>query len=454
MRLTSLTSGLPYKAALWSSLVFLTICAVAGFFLVKAVDSSLIAELAAQAESEAVLLSEIYAETGEAGLIETMRVTAQTTETSDRFASFLGTDGTSLIGPISVRPDFLGTRRVTLDRFTAQALPGGYVVHVRRIDERTLVVGRNDAPIRTARARLIVGLSGFAAVITLTILCLGLWASRMSLQRLDQMGAALRDVGEGNMSARLPVLNHNDQFDQVSIRVNQNLDLLERAVGSMKATAAAIAHDLKTPLSHVQYALHAAADASLEGRDPLPHIEAALQETQELNGIFEAVLRISRIRATRDHSGFEMVDLDAIAGKTIEFLTPLAEQHDQSLTLETTHPSAVFADKGMVQQALVNIVKNAVTYAGENAQIRIVLSEGRIEVRDTGPGVPDQDPEQLLEPFTRADSARSTEGSGLGLALVKAVAERHNALISIKNLDPGFSVALTFQGIKNPSGPV
>ncbi|NIZ12042.1 HAMP domain-containing sensor histidine kinase [Phaeobacter sp. HF9A] len=454
MRLTSLTSGLPYKAALWSSLVFLTICAVAGCFLIRAIDSALVAELAAQAESEAVLLSEIYTETGEAGLIETLRVTGQTTENSDRFASFLGTDGSSLIGPISILPDFLGTRRVTLDRFTAHALPGGYVVHVRRIDQRTLVVGRNDAPVRTARARLIVGLSAFAAVITLTILCLGLWASRMSLHRLEQMGAALHDVGEGNMSARLPVLKRHDQFDQVSIRVNQNLDLLERAVGSMKATASAIAHDLKTPLSHVQYALHAAADASAAGQDPLAHIETALQETEELNGIFEAVLRISRIRATRDHSGFEMVDLDVIAEKTIEFMTPLAEQHDQSLTLETTHPAAIFADKGMVQQALVNLVKNAVTYAGEAAQITIVLSDRKIAVQDNGPGVPDQDPKQLLEPFTRADSARSTEGSGLGLALVNAVAERHNALVSIKNLDPGFSVTLIFNDTKAPSPPV
>nr|WP_254868483.1 HAMP domain-containing sensor histidine kinase [Phaeobacter sp. HF9A] len=222
----------------------------------------------------------------------------------------------------------------------------------------------------------------------------------------------------------------------------------------MKATASAIAHDLKTPLSHVQYALHAAADASAAGQDPLAHIETALQETEELNGIFEAVLRISRIRATRDHSGFEMVDLDVIAEKTIEFMTPLAEQHDQSLTLETTHPAAIFADKGMVQQALVNLVKNAVTYAGEAAQITIVLSDRKIAVQDNGPGVPDQDPKQLLEPFTRADSARSTEGSGLGLALVNAVAERHNALVSIKNLDPGFSVTLIFNDTKAPSPPV
>lgn len=451
MRPASLTTGLPFKAAIWSSIVFLTVCAVSGLLLVRTVESALLQELTTQAQSEAVLLSEIYTETGEAGLLEALRITAKTTQESDRFTNFFGSDGVSLTGPMSVLPDFVGTRRVNINQFAAREMTGGYILLVRRIDQKTLVVGRSASPVRTARARLVIGLSAFAGIVTLAVLSLGLWASRMSQHRLDDMDAALHKVGEGDMTARLPILGRKDQFDQVSMRVNQNLDHLERAVGSMKAAASAIAHDLKTPLSHVQIALHAAADAAASGDDPLPHIDGALQETEDLNGIFEAVLRISRIRATRDYSTFEPVPLDDLAAKTIEFLTPLAERYYQTLTLETTHPDPIFADKAMLQQAVINIVQNAVVYAGENAQIKVIVSDRQIAVRDTGPGAHDQDLERLLEPFARGDASRMSDGAGLGLALVKAVAERHGAQLVLRNLHPGFLVTLSFEDPALPS---
>lgn len=448
MRLTELTTGLAFKSALWACSAFLVICAVSGFLLVKSVENALIEELTSQAESEASLLSEIYDETGEAGLIEALRVTSQTTHGSERFAGLMGVDGVSLIGPVSSVPQFVGTRRVDVSSLTVADISGVYVVHVRKIEARTLVVGRNDAPVQTARVRLNVGLFGFATVVSIFMLCLGLWASRLSLGRLNGMDQALRAVGEGDLSARLPVLEREDQFDQVSAKMNENLDHLQRSVDTMKATASAIAHDLKTPLGHVQIALQEAADAISQAQDPMPHIEDALLETEELNSIFEAVLRISRIRSTGDKSSFGPVLLDDLAQKSVDFLSPLAEQNGQSMTINSAHPEAIFGDQAMLQQAVINMVKNAVVHAGPGARIEIRISDTAIEVRDTGRGAPGQDLEQLLEPFSRADPTRQSEGAGLGLALVNAVAERHAATVTLQNLQPGFSVAMTFRDTK------
>lgn len=444
MRLTKLTTGLAFKSALWACAAFLVVCAVAGFVLVRSVENALIAELTSQAQSEATLLSEIYEETDEAGLIEALRVTSQTTQHTERFAGLMGVDGASLIGPVSTPPDFVGTRRLNMGSLTVAEISGGYVVHVRRIDQRTLVVGRNDTPVRTARARLTIGLVGFAICISLVMLGLGLWASQLSLRRLNDMDHVLYMVGEGDLSARLPILGRKDQFDQVSDKMNKNLDHLERSVASMKAAASAIAHDLKTPLGHVQIALQAAEDATRRGQDPVPHIEEALQETEGLNSIFEAVLRISRIRAGGEKRNFGPVSLDDLAQKAVDFLGPLAEQNDQDLSITTTNPAPVSGDQAMLQQAIINLVQNAVVHAGTGARINIRLAENVIEVRDTGPGAPKYDLEWLLEPFYRADSTRQSEGSGLGLALVNVVAERHGATVTLRNLEQGFSVAMTF----------
>lgn len=444
MRLANLTSGLPYKAAVWATVVFLVVCALAGTLLIRSVEATLVSELRAKAEGEAVLLSEIYHETGQKGLIEALKFTAQSIPPPERLAGVLDKDGLSLTGPISVLPDFVGTARREVSKLTVDVISGGYVIHVQHLDESTLVVGRSDSPVVRTRNRLTLGLSLFAIVISLTFLAVGLWASYVSLRRLNEMESALRRVAEGDLGARLPVRHSGDQFDRVSSRVNRNLDQLARAVEGMKATASAIAHDLKTPLSHVQISLHEAADAVEHGEDPLPKIETALQKTEGLNRIFESVLRISRIRANADRGSFTAVSLVDIAQKTVEFLAPLAEESGQIITLETDKSRSVSGDAGMIQQAMVNLVKNAIVHAGQGAQITLIVAKNTLEVRDTGPGAQEADLERLLEPFARANAARGNEGSGLGLALVKAVADHHEAILSLRNGTPGFSVRLTF----------
>ena len=129
----------------------------------------------------------------------------------------------------------------------------------------TLVIGRNAHFIETAGRRLTIGLVLFGVMLAVAALSLGLWASRTSLKRLSEMETALYQVSEGDMRARLPVQSRNDQFDRVAVRMNENLDRLERLVDGAKSTASAIAHDLKTPLSHTQIALNDAADTAEAG---------------------------------------------------------------------------------------------------------------------------------------------------------------------------------------------
>ncbi len=123
---------------------------------------------------------------------------------------------------------------------------------------------------------MLAGLVGFGAVLCVVVLGLGLRASRRSMQRLMEMEQALAQYSGGDMDARLPVIAQ-DQFDRVSGQMNRNLDRLSRLVGGYHTTASAIAHDLKTPLSHVQIALHEAADAAESGQNALPELEEALR---------------------------------------------------------------------------------------------------------------------------------------------------------------------------------
>ena len=456
MRLTNLTSGLPFKAAWRAALLFLLLSMAAGAVLIDAVENALIDELQAQVDIETALFSEIYRERGRGGLLEALQVISDTPDAPKNLTGLLAANGLSLIGPVSRLPEFVGTKRNEVAYMTAGQMSGVYVLNVQKLDESTLVVGHSDRNVLLAKKRLTLWMLSFIGWITLMILAIGLWTSRASLQKLDAMEAALRQVGEGDLSARLPLHDDNDQFDRVSHRVNQNLQHLEHAVSGMKATVTALAHDLKTPLTHVQIALYAAADNAESGSNPLPKIEAALRETENLNSIFESIMRITRIRAKPDKNNFARVSLHKLAEKSLEFLKPMSEANEQVLCLEIDRCLGlednlpVQGDEGMLLQAIMNMVKNAVVHAGHGATITIAVSESAIQVRDNGTGVDEKDVGRLVDFFARGDAARGTEGSGLGLALVKAVADHHGAELLLKNLHPGFLVRLDFMP-KNPA---
>lgn len=441
VRLGDLIAGQPFKAALRMLCVFLALYAVAGWLLVASVRNSLVDELAAQATGEAVLLEDIYQASGAVGLRKALDGMAHA-PLPERSASLFDENGVRLIGPVSVLPEIVGVTRMEMRNLTGGLQEGEFILTLRKIDRYTVLVGRDIAPVVLAERRLIRGLGVFGALLSLVALGVGLWASRRSMRRLLDMEQALAHYAGGNLDARLPVVAR-DQFDRVSDQMNANLARLSRLVSGYRTTASAIAHDLKTPLSHTQIALHEAADMAEAGENALPQIEEALRETEALNGVFDTVLRISKIE-TQTERATDPVDLGTVAHKVAGFMAPMAEEQGQALVLDTDRAGTVSGDAGMIEQALVNLVKNAVVHAGQGARITLRADGTVLEVADTGPGVDEDDLTRLLEPFARADAARTHQGNGLGLALVRAVAERHGAQITLGNTHPGLAVTLVF----------
>ena len=191
--------------------------------------------------------------------------------------------------------------------------------------------------------------------------------------------------------------------------------------------------------------MHDAAQALEEGRAPGQEIERALEATDKLNVLFDAVLRLSRIQASKLRS--EAIDLAAVAQKAADFLSPVAEAHDQVI-LVSGAAAFVEADRVMVEQALVNLVQNACTHAGDGTRIEIVVDANRVEVRDYGKGVAEADLEHMRAPFHRGEDARTSPGHGLGLAIVQAIADAHHAAFVLERGNPGLSAKLMFPNFK------
>ena len=138
--------------------------------------------------------------------------------------------------------------------------------------------------------------------------------------------------------------------------------------------------------------------------------------------------------------------MGALATEVFEIFDPVVEDAGKQLQLQLDQAVTVTADRRMLIQALANLIQNGIAYGGPT--ITLTATESRLMVSDDGEGVPSDQLEEILKPMVRLDAARHSEGSGLGLALVKAVADRHNAALNLSSNPPqGLTIELNFTNL-------
>ena len=314
-----------------------------------------------------------------------------------------------------------------------------------------LVVGRDRTYIDELEASY--G-RAFIGVLLLTVgvaLALGALIGRRMLRRVSAMSDAAAAISAGRLSLRMPVKGSGDEFDRIARTVNEMLDRIEALLGEVRRIGADIAHDLRTPLTRLRRRLETArtrppADAAqLDGM-----LGEALAEIDELLVIFQALLRIARIESGEAREGFVAIDLAALLGDLAEAYAPVAEAEGRLLGLDAGAGAVVRGDRELLVQALVNLIENAIrhTHAGAHIRLGVAREAGtvRLVVADDGPGIPETERDNVLQPFKRLDRSRHTPGNGLGLALVRAVAELHGARLTLSDNHPGLRVELHFAG--------
>jgi signal transduction histidine kinase len=228
-----------------------------------------------------------------------------------------------------------------------------------------------------------------------------------------------------------------DEFDRLAARINATLDRLQSLMVTLRGVTDDIAHDLRTPLTRLRQRLDAAAAAPSAGA-----IAAAQQEAEALFEIFAALLRIAQVESGTQRAGFTRADLSAIAQSVAEVYASAAEERGQRLTAVIAPGVAIAGDPALLTQMLANLVENAVRHGRAGGRIELAVAAREITVADDGPGIPATEREHVFRRFHRLDAARSTPGSGLGLALVRAVAELHGIKITLADAAPGLRLRL------------
>lgn len=294
----------------------------------------------------------------------------------------------------------------------------------------------------------------FGGSITVGLALLGgLAASWRFLNRIEKINTAAQRIMDGAMTERVPHRGGNDEFDRLSGNLNRMLDRIVVLISNQKRVTSDIAHDLRTPLTRLRQELEQARAKQLSVAEYGTAIDGAIGETDEILRTFGALLRIAEIDSGEQKSGFTAVDLSQLLQRLHETYAPVAEDTGHTLSAEISSNITIRGDQSLLTQLFANLNENAIrhTPAGTRISLRLYANGKDLigEVSDNGPGVPVEQRDKIFRPFYRLDESRSTPGSGLGLALVAAIAALHGATIALTDADPGTKFQIRFPATRS-----
>jgi signal transduction histidine kinase len=268
---------------------------------------------------------------------------------------------------------------------------------------------------------------------------------RVVRTRLDRIATTAEAIMAGDLSRRMPIDHARGEFDQLSFVINAMLDRIEILLENLRRLSVGIAHDIRSPLSRARAQLEAS-ERALDGLKQQDDVRASIREVDDVLDLLRALLGISEIEGFEVRKRFIPLDLGALADDVVDGYQPVVEAAGLSLALHG-EPVSILGDPALLRRLIANLIDNAILYtpAGTHIALSVTVAGDavRLTVSDDGPGVPEEERENIFGRFVRLDNSRSTPGHGLGLNLVAAVAKAHRGSARVVPSAIGLSIEIT-----------
>ena len=276
----------------------------------------------------------------------------------------------------------------------------------------------------------------------------GLYLSHAFLGKIQRITQSTQAIIAGDLKHRLPVAKNRDELDKLAALLNLMLDKIGALIDNVQQVSNDIAHDLRTPISHLRFRLEDAVKRDFSAEQYKEQITFAIEDVDGILNTFSALLRISQIESGFSRSGFNTVNLSEIVVSVIDALHPVAEEQSKTLHAKIDPDVTLTGDKELLKQLVFNLLENAITHTPENTQItvslRSVSTQAEFIVADSGPGIAEEHRQKVFQRFCRLEQSRTTPGNGLGLSIVAAIVELHGAKIVLADNNPGLKVVIHF----------
>jgi two-component system heavy metal sensor histidine kinase CusS len=285
------------------------------------------------------------------------------------------------------------------------------------------------------------------AIGTFVFAAIAMTVTSRGLRPLREMAHLVARVSPTHLNERLTRTGWPREIQPLAVAFDDMLTRLENSFARLSQFSADLAHELRTPIANILGEGQVALTRMRSAEEYREIIESSVAECERLSGIVENLLFLARAEAADGHIQRMLFDAKAEVAKITAFYEPVAE--DQQITIGCEGDGNVYADPMLFARAINNLLENAVRYTRAGGSILISIAtygtESQISVQDTGCGIAAEHLPHVFNRFYRADSSRSSEGAGLGLALVKSIVDLHGGSVRVSSeVNRGTTVTVTF----------
>lgn len=423
--------------------------AVIGFIYWRTHDETL-NTMRQQVTEQATVLADVYRSGGRRALNEAVEDT-MTYGDPRTVVALVSADGRQLVGNLAAIPaaehPLQEGYRDGLVRLRGQPTPHeAAMVNHRLSNGQWILSGRSFGEGLAFRETLERSLIIALIVASLLGLLCGLIVAHYVGSRISAIARVADRISGRDLTQRIPVSRSGDAFDRLAVQINAMLDRIGALMDELRLLTDSLAHDLRSPVSRLRSAAHAAAE-TIDPKEQEERLTSVIRQSDALMRILTAVLEISRSEAMTGRNQFAWFDIGELAAELAEMYDPLADERGANLQFERpARPVPLFGHRQLLAQAMSNLIENAIRYGSSGGEIRVSVepfgSHIRIEVSDRGPGIPADRRAEARRRFGRLDDSRSDEGAGLGLALAEAIAHLHEGQLALEDNEPGLLTVL------------
>jgi two-component system, OmpR family, sensor kinase len=305
------------------------------------------------------------------------------------------------------------------------------------------------APLES-RNRMLRGVAFFVSLVVVTVSVGSFggawWLADRALRPVHRLTDQAEEIGAGTLGRRITAHTETQEYQHLVEVLNGMLARIDEAFEAQKRFTADASHELRSPLTALRGEMEVALRRERSPEEYRRVLASGLEEVERLSRTAEDLLTLARSDAGVMEPRLRSVDLGQVVGSVTERLRKLGEGKGVRLSAELTSGVEVLADADLLDRLAWNLVENAVKFtpAGGSIEVLVHRDGGRaptLEVRDSGPGLDENDMERIFERFSRGDSARArssdTPGTGLGLAIARAIANVHGAELTVANRPEG-----------------
>jgi heavy metal sensor kinase len=267
---------------------------------------------------------------------------------------------------------------------------------------------------------------------------IGYFLAGLSLKQVESMRRRASAISADTPGERLPVPPTGDELERLGETLNEMLGRLEAAIERERDFVADAGHELRTPLALLRTELELALRHAESADELKEAVRRSSQEVDRLSQLAEDLLLIARSDRGRLPLRVETVGVQGLLASVRNRVAWRAEAEGKSVSADAAADASVLGDRLRLEQALGNLTDNALRHGGSEIRLEASAVDGEIQlhVKDDGAGFPDDFLKWAFERFTRADAARGRGGAGLGLAIVRTIAEAHGGSAHAVNTKP------------------